>query len=396
MQTFNKHNLLLPVYAAFTLTLAGCGSDSKSDEPVITSSAAQLSSVQSSSSSSAASSSSEQAATKVFTDLSTGSRQAPKTVYLDLDSGAVLDIDETQAQSNTEWDIAFNRTKVYLNRFSDPKTSLYYTGNADNFYDDSDAPINSQFLESDLDAIAAEFESYSADDLPDEAVFAEDSTKAAISGFYNYDFMTHVVTPAADNYFVVKHGDAYSKFNVTDITTSGRNVAKLSLSIAYQVSGGSTFDAAEVLDVSASGCVEDIYIDLDTKNTAGAGDDWELSIPCADGLASFEINLADTATAMSGESANIDGVDATSASYYTWLSNETIISAYKEFGPQGSGYGWGEYGLDGGHYLWPNFATYVINTGSGYYKFQITNYYSTDGNFTSGSYSVRFAPLAVE
>ena len=56
---------------------------------------------------------------------STGTTSEPTRVYFDLDTGAALELTAEEAAENSLWDIAFQRTKVYLNTHSDNSCLLY-------------------------------------------------------------------------------------------------------------------------------------------------------------------------------------------------------------------------------------------------------------------------------
>ena len=388
IKTLSKTAPLNIAITSALLILTGCGSSNSSTEK--------------------ASSSSAPAAPTYATvsELSTGSRSEPVTAYYDLDTGTIVDITEEEAATNTKWDIAFNRTKVYLNMHADAEATLYYTGNADSFYDEDGDTIADMFTMPDEDAISADFEAFDGSTVPTDAVFNGDLVESATNGFYNYDFMTHTVTANAEAYFVVRSDDgakenpveSFAKFSVTNLTQDGFGMTDITLSISTQAGGETAFDAAEEIFVSAADCTGPLFIDVDSKSAVSESEDWELSIPCADGLADFAINLADGDTALFGASAEIDAVDmAGNQAYETWYTSDYSILALKEYGPAGSGYGWGEYGIEGGHTLWPNFATFVINTATANYKFQIISYYRLleDETTQSGYYSFRFAPVSL-
>ncbi|HEY7772508.1 MAG TPA: hypothetical protein VIC26_04970 [Marinagarivorans sp.] len=396
-----KYPLTLAIAHSLVL-LTGCGSSSNkaSESPTASSSAA--SSPAESSSSAAASSSSASATEATFVSaLSTGSFRAPKTAYYDLDAGKVVELTEDEAADNTEWDISFNRTTVALNTH----VKLYYTGNAAAFYSDGE-PLVAEFESPDIDSINEAFAAFNGSAIANDIEFNGDETANAIDGFYIYNFADHSATANPEAYFIVQsdNGSAeaattsFSKFNVVNLTQAGFGMTDITLSISNQAADATEFNQPQELYISAIDCTDDIFIDLDTRAITTSDADWELNIPCADGSASFDINLADGDTALTGTSAKIDAVDmAGEQAYETWYANEYTVHAIVEHGHTGTGYGWGEYGLiesaAGTPLLAPNFATFVIKTDTNNYKFQVVDYYNSEQQ--SGYYSFRFAPITL-
>ncbi|MCP4233989.1 MAG: hypothetical protein GY770_10480, partial [Aestuariibacter sp.] len=52
---------------------------------------------------------------EIYGPYSTGSTSEPVTVYFDLDTQSTVELTDEEAASDTTWDIAFRRTKVWLN-----------------------------------------------------------------------------------------------------------------------------------------------------------------------------------------------------------------------------------------------------------------------------------------
>ena len=328
---------------------------------------------------------------QTVTKLDTGTMQEPNYVYFDLDANEELLLTEEEAQANSDWDIAFRRTSVYLNQYAETPVTLYFTGNTDDFYDDEGDALVERFINATGETELAAFEAYSGE-VPAEAQFHSDSTESVINGFYIYDINTHTVSANDAAYFVVDSDNAYAKFRATSMVQDGFGMASITLGVATQSGEETSFSAEQSLEVDATGCAADIYIDLATQSVVEASGDWDLSIPCSNALAGFEINIADDATALNESDAEIAGVDAELAPYWGWETNTVEILAIKQYGPASSNYGWAEYGVNGGHLMWPNFATYVIQTEQARYKFQILNYYDVDDS-ASGSYTIRYQKI---
>lgn len=326
------------------------------------------------------------------TNLSTGSVAEPVTVYYDLDTEQALTLTDAEAETNGEWDIAFNRTKVLLNRFAETPVAAYFSGNTDEFYDAEGAPIVERFINA---TAQTEYDGFVALEvsIPDESEFHSDEANPAIADWYNYDMTTHQVSADAETYFIVESDGAYSKFHVTDMVQDGFGLSSITLGIAYQPENTETFAGEQTLQLTSDQCNEAIYVDADTSSSVNANDDWDFAITCANGLIDFDINIAADARAINDPMySNMDGVDSQSAYYFPWVSNVDVTYAFVAYGDSRSPYGWGNYGVNGGHVIWQNYAVYIIQTASAYYKFQITNYYDSNTD-QSGTYSFRYIEL---
>lgn len=326
--------------------------------------------------------------------LNTGSVAEPVKVYFDLDTGTEVALTEETEAANEEWDIAFLRTKVYLNRYASTPVTVAFANNTDNFYDENNQPVVDRFVNATAETEFDAFAGFNGE-LTESTEFYGDEEEPGVYGFYNYDVMTHVVSAADDAYFIVSSDNAYAKFRATDISTSGRSMASLTLAVSYQGNGNASFGDETELLLDAADCDGDVYADLATKTVVTENDDWDIKIPCSDGAAEFAIGLAADAQVMRGEAAAIDGVDPASTSYYPWRSNVNELRAIAEHGAPQSTYGWAEYGVNGGHFIWPNFAIYVVNTAEASYTFQITGYYDPE-TLASGTYSIRYQKIISE
>ncbi len=327
-------------------------------------------------------------------NVSTGSVAEPMFAYYDLDTNTQLVLTEEEAEANGEWDIAFRRTKVYVNANATTPVGVYFTENTGEFYADG-APVVERFVNATADTEAEAWQNIEIS-ITESTEFFTDETEAAISGWYNYNFMTHEVTAADDVYFIVDSDGAMTKFNVSALTQDGFGMAAVTLSAAYQASGESVFAEAVDIALDSTDCVAPIYVDFDTQAQVDESAEWDLSIPCADGLMSFEMAIAEDAQAVNDPAyTDVDGIAAESAPYYPWLPNTETIFAFAEYGAPESNYGWAEYGINGGHKMWPNFAIYVVETGTAYYKLQILSYYDSV-SAASGAFTFRFQKVDAE
>ncbi|WP_045825707.1 HmuY family protein [Teredinibacter turnerae] len=328
--------------------------------------------------------------------LETGSSSAPVTVYYDIDNAAIVDINEQDASSNSAWDIAFRRTKVYLNTHAENTVKIYFTENTDGFYDDDGNPILESFINADYDTELALFEAFTGE-VPADAEFHSDSTEPGIEGFYSYSGSpNHELTANDTAYYIVDSDDVYTKFRVTDIAgATQEGYASVTFELATAAGLDIEFGNTSDLTVDVSACMGNIYVDLGAAVEVSADGDWDLMLPCADGLAEYAIDIAGDARVMSGEYGELDTIESASINYYPWVNNVNEIRAIVEYGDTNSNYGWAEYGVNGGHSMWPNFAIYIVDTATARYKFQIISYYDSETS-ASGSFTVRHQQVHVD
>jgi hypothetical protein len=325
---------------------------------------------------------------------STGTTSEPVRVYYDLDAGATVDLTDDEAEENSVWDIAFERTKVYLNTHTDNVVTSYFTDVNSDFYDENGDPVVDTFLNADADSELDDYLGVTSADIPADDSYIGDTQESVIGDkFYNYDSTTHVVTANDEIYFIVDSDDAYTKFRVTDLSTDGYTISSITLGIAVQdtLSGDTEFGDETSLTVSTSDCTDDIYIDFDLGAALSASDAWDITLACTTVSdvtgADFDIHIADDATALVDEDNVYTSIDSEAAQYYGFTSDVTELLAFDE-NP------WYQYNLNGGHLLWSQYGVYLIKTNTGDVKLQITSYYDEEG--TSGNYSFRFDALTAE
>ncbi|MDP5029638.1 MAG: HmuY family protein [Paraglaciecola sp.] len=325
---------------------------------------------------------------------STGSTGDPKTVYFDLDAGLVVDLTDEQARNDSSWDVAFNRTKVSLNKHADNTVGMYFTAVNSDFFADDSSPIAEKFIAANAESELADYLAISASDIPADEAFTGDSEENVIGAkFYHYDMTTHVVSAADDQYFIVNSDDAFTKFRVKALTTAGRTMSSITLGVQHQsaLDGQTEFSAETDLVIDTSQCSDDIYVDFDLGASLSLNDAWDITLPCVtiDDVtgANFSIHIAPDATALRDTENTYTGIDSQALAFYGFVPDVTEQLAF-DSAP------WYQYGLDGGHLLWSQYGVYVIKTNTAYYKLQITSYYDEVG--TSGNYSFRFDPLATQ
>ena len=375
----------LALLLAMTFGLTACGSSSSDDTSVETPDEV----TDGSGDSDAGSSDGENEEGTIYGPFSTGSTSEPVAVYFDLDTQTQLTLTEEEAATDTTWDIGFKRTNVFLNTNQETAVSLYFTGNNSDFYDDTGAPVPDLFLNASADSELDDYLAVTQSDIPDADAFSTDTETQVIGDtFYNYDFTTHVVTPNEETYYIVSSDSNYTKFHVTDIVTEGRGIGEITFGVMHQsvLDGQTTFAEEVALTVDAVGCSDTVYIDFDIQQVVTQTDDWDLSIPCADGAGEFTLSIADDATVLRTDAETYDGVDTEAAQFYGF--SEETVSEYAM-----SSNNWYFYDSTS-HLLYSQFGVYLIQAGDTTYKLQITSYYDEEG--TSGAYSFRADPVSGE
>lgn len=361
MKNFNKTLISL----ATVLALTACDNDTVIEEPIDES--------------------------PIYGPLSTGSVSEPVFAYFDLETMTEITLTEEEASSNTEWDIAFKRSGVYLNSANEAPVSAYFTNNNSEFFDEDGSVVAESFINATPETELEDFEAVTADDIPtDETMFVADVTSNIIDGWYNYDSTTHQVSAAADKFFIVNSDETLSKFSVTGLTQAGFALSDITITYANQTSSDTEFatSTSEVTVNASEACAayEGVYVDFDLGQTVAASDDWDISLACDDdntGI-NFGIDIADDATAMQDFDNYYTSVAVDSIAYYDFESNQYTVKAF-DANP------WYQYGVNGGHTLWSQYGVYLIRTESATYKLQITSYYDEDN--VSGNISFRAEAL---
>ena len=323
----------------------------------------------------------------IFGPHSTGSMSESVFVYFDLDTNAVVELTTDQAAPDTQWDIAFKLSGVYLNQHSDNAVTAYATGTNSDFFDADGKAVAASFIDATAESELDDYLAIKSSDIPsDETKFVGDVTSSIIDGFYNYNTTTHVVTAAETNYFIVSSDDAFAKFRATQITTAGRGIGQITFNTAVQSADDAQFNAEQELVIDAalicSGDVTHVYVDFATNQQVTKDDAWDINLPCASDKtgASFTINIADDSKAMSDFDNKYAKLDPASLRYYPLQANSYSVKAF-DATP------WYQYALNGGHLLWSQFDVYLIKTPTKTHKLQITSYYDATG--TSGNLSFR-------
>ncbi len=337
-------------------------------------------------------------------DASAGGFRAPaddpkkKYTYFDLDTGAIIELTDAEAESNMDWDVAFKRTKPKINGgASGPGSAKGALADAqDEFYDTDGSPNASTFFSATPEFELASFEAvttaegldFSADRKSPEIV-----NDGGEKSWFSYDHVTHSLSanPNAWNLVRGADGSSYAKMHVTEIVQADRAIT---VDMYIQGAGETAFDMNPTTFTATLGADGGAACyDFDTK----------AEVDCTTAAAEWDIQIE-----VAGRSWNIwtnGGLrgDGSKGGRFGTVSAETIgnypdaESVPKFFADAPSGVlldsptRWYAYSLQGNHKLWPNYRVYVIDTGDNQFKVQILGYYDASG--TSGFITLRYAGL---
>jgi hypothetical protein len=289
--------------------------------------------------------------------------------YYDLDTNTQLELTDEQAQSNTQWDIAFYSTNIILNgNASGPgEVKAFFTGNNADFYDASGAAIIEKFTTA---TPAGELDDFlSVTEYAADTSFVDDQLNTVFgSAFYNYNHTSHEVTANDEQYYLLKSGDTYYKVRVVSTSNLDGGVAGQVLTeftIGYQEKAvdDQTFSAEVTVQVAQ--CDTQHYIDFSANSEVAAEGPWDITILCDE----YAIQLGGDVEAyafIGDETAD----NAVIASPDESLESDEFSAVFKHQFP------WYKYNLEGNHKIWSQYGVYLVQTPVATYKLQVTSYYN--------------------
>lgn len=329
---------------------------------------------------------------------------ANKYTYVDLDTGSVVELTDTEAESDTIWDIAFKRTKTKINGgASGPGNVTASVADAqEDFYDSSGEPIVSVFVNASASTEQAAFDGFTD---ASALVFEADQNEPRIDGSLTgddswalYNPMGHTISAQADAWNIVKSaaGNAYAKLHVTNIVQASRDIT---VEMFIQQDGETTFDSTATTWTASIGAGGgSLCFDFDTEAAVDCTTDasnWDLMVEVS--ASGFEWNMW-TNGGVNGDATEggAYGTIQTADFSYTGVGDgaDQLPARYLEAdGPTGIflDNSWYEYSLEGNHKLWPNYRVYAIDVDGVIYKLQMLSYYDDTGE--SGNLKVRFEAI---
>ncbi|HEX6587741.1 MAG TPA: HmuY family protein [Longimicrobiales bacterium] len=286
--------------------------------------------------------------------------------YVAFDDGEATEVSVSDPSTSSEWDIAFNATRVMLNGgAAGPGDVLGYCvcQNA--------GATNTQVMAMTASSELADFEQVTDPNPPQDAVWTTEEFVAALDGWYAYNPVTHVVSPAPNNVFAVRtaSGDAFAKLRVIDISGATQaHAGTVTIEYAYQPAAGEAFLATDTVELNASAS-ERLNLATGVVSTSG---DWDLALDGWDIRLNGGVSGSGSAGAYLTGDAFDDVVDAGQAPSGAF-STDSYAGVFGD-------HPWYRYNLDGQHSIFPTFEVYLIDTGAAVYKVQLTGYYSTTGD----------------
>jgi hypothetical protein len=322
---------------------------------------------------------------------------ANQWTYYDLDSDSVVNLSDNDAESSTEWDIAFKRTAIRLNGgVSGPgNVTGALAVEPEGFYDASTSPVVDRFInstaDSELGSLSSDVDTTTLNYVSDRLVPDIDGSGTdAEASWWIYDPQAFSVNPNSNAWYIVRgaQGASYAKFHITNIEQSTREITA---ELFLQPTGTAGFDTNPVTWVAAIGEAGGIScFDIDQ-----AGE-----VDCASNDASWDLQIEVTADGRSWNIWTNSGVVGSGGgggsfgvlsdqSQQAFTSNVGIpFFSRDSSGGIFTDSSWYAYDLQENNRIWPSYRVYAINTGTQTYKLQVIGYYDQAG--VSGNITMRY------
>ncbi len=374
----NKTHLILPV-ALSSLALVGCGSGSGSDSKDTTTPPVE----------------------KTYTEKSVDSSTGAQTKF-NLSTG--------EMGTDSNWHVSYQKYVgfatnggVNANATADSqggKVTGCIAHKYDALFDEKGNPVVAEFEKLTQANTQADFEAVTKASCNDADYSADYLyTQIAGSDWYAYNFATHTVTAKPGNEFLVRHanGTDVSRFSVTSITENTKFVIKTETwdDNAKQYKAAQT--SAEFTPGAAA------YFDFDTNALVTENDGWDLKIIASGRTYSIQTNGGISGSGKGGSAILTAGQTPSSINNpltrgeggdvyrYTTDKAKGVMSAPGNYGAL-------QYGVGGGHKMWPTFATYILKdeVAEGtyeYFKVQVISNYGVDETKPSANIVYRFEKL---
>ncbi|MCJ8313741.1 MAG: hypothetical protein HRU38_16655 [Saccharospirillaceae bacterium] len=305
------------------------------------------------------------------TDTQTTTHQSATINATSYDEAVFFSFEKNALVAESEdWDLKLKRASITGSAAS----SIALANTPAGYYDTDNKAIKSSFESADETqealALATAYDLTTLNYINDELVYAIDNS------WYNYNHGTHAITAQPQNWFIVANDD-YSDFAKMHTKSYDSTSKTFTFELFTQLSAESTFSTTPVtFDVSFSD--QDVCFSLSNQTTVDC-DTQEYDIHAITTAHSIDLKLAGGTYHLALDQAAVDAITSTTdisenaGDLYHYFRSDAVKGALSENS-------WYAYGLNGGHVLWPNFRTYVIDTDttddtSAQYTFQIANYY---------------------
>ena len=237
--------------------------------------------------------------------------------------------------------------------------------------------------------------------------FITDAIKTYIEfgDWASYNPTTHAITlnQGTENGWIVQSASAdgnglynYGRVKVSDLAYESGVSYRLKFSVEQWDENAQVFVAATESD-AIDFTTERQYWDMETNTLVTSADDWELSIERAGQAWNIQVNAAVSGNGTagighvlvdSGSAFDVTNPKASGDDIYKFYTDsaETALSAPGNYGAF-------QYGVAGGHNMWPTFTTYLFKDGDRFFKAQVVSNYGEDGTLASGNLYVRYAEV---
>lgn len=301
--------------------------------------------------------------------LSTGSIQAPEWAYFNFDQGEVVN-------ENQPWHIAFKRMEVKVNQ-----NVLTAVGKQnETFYDEAGSPIVEAFVNVDTDQQEQQF--FNLQGVAEDQFQAVGLSTVIDSSWYSYNPQTHQMSAMPEHNWIIRNSsrDAYAKFRAVEI-----NNYVVQFEFYVQKDNADVF--AEDADTVAIDLTEtkQTCFSLISGEVDCSDNDWDVQFDIKS--RAYQIKLNNNVSAYGSEEF-AEFTSGTEEGLAFAYEQDQISSAFTETSP------WA-YGVNGGHYVWPNYTTYVIKLADDAepIKIQLLSYYGKDEDI-SGTIYFRYMDLS--
>lgn len=292
--------------------------------------------------------------------------------YYDLANRAVVDVSEAQAGANNLWTLAFSRYLGKLNGGASGAAGvkgvdLAMLGSADSVnFDNVTTP-----------AIA-------------DSLWQEDEVSLAVTGWYNYDFMTHQFRPSHKAYILKSASEKYAKMELDSLVAARSGIAKAFVRYLYQADGSTNLTGTPQrveLDCSSGAGYFSFANGAVTVADPMTSSAWDFKIEGFDVKLNCPINGPGMASAVMSDSTFDEITNGSNG------GSPFFQDSYLSVFGSASEHPWFRYGAQ--HELSSKNHVYLIKTAAGtIYKMQLQNYYLVVGGASqSGWIQFRFKQL---
>ncbi|MEZ5509355.1 MAG: HmuY family protein [Gammaproteobacteria bacterium] len=334
--------------------------------------------------------------------------------YFNLTTGETVAISDAEAETSTDWHIAFRRYNVKLNSGASGPGNVKgaVVAPQDDFYTSAGDPDANVFLnvtpDSELEHLLATYTAPTT--LVDEAINTVlEGSGAQVGmmfdfGWYWYNLTNHSLSANDENGWLLRSGEgnSYARMRATDLVYGRTTGLEVAFEFDVQPAGASQFESTATFVASIPAGDGEVCFDFDTDaNVACSGTDWDLKV----GVAGRSFYLRSNGGASgSGNGAAFGPFEwEGDLDQYTSATTDPSGAAISFLYSQDSTGGvfvesdWYAYGLDGNHKLHPNYRVYWIDTDStdttaAKYAMQIVSYYNVAG--ASGYITLRWVDAA--